>query len=467
MHLQLHFKMKHPMKLLFTMKQTLTVFLLGISVMMSAQNCTDLIGNQIKDIVKLDNDQFVFLTDNFKITKVDLNFDTIWHNEYLDTTGNRLNKIQPTFDGGFIAAGDGPNGNLYKLNALGDTVWAKTVQVFWGPFGGFSIRDLIQTKDSGYAFIAIFGHQFSNSMIVKTNKFGDTLWTKVDFLPAYNSLDKQAKSIKENSNGDLVVSGFVTLSPPASGEFSFLYRFNANGDSLWAKTYDDYNFNGFEIDGNQDFIIAGQAKNASNAMEPVILKTNSLGDTLWTRRVPSKRLNCVALVNGGYAFAGAKEQSSNYTSSYLLKTDVNGDSLWSRVYQADSTDRELELIYTLSNDDYLLLGSKAPFQSNFLRMDYRIQVDPLGVCGSVNVEEKDYPLMGLSPNPNTGYFSIKVDPSQVGSAYGIFDNLGRLIEQGVITEQTQDFDLSGQLRGMYTIKVSNQGEMKVLKVIIQ
>ena len=75
--------------------------------------------------------------------------------------------------------------------------------------------------------------------------------------------------------------------------------------------------------------------------------------------------------------------------------------------------------------------------------------------------------MCIRDSPNTGYFSIKVDPSQVGSAYGIFDNLGRLIEQGVITEQTQDFDLSGQLRGMYTIKVSNQGEMKVFKVIIQ
>jgi hypothetical protein len=266
-------------------------------------------GNQIKDIVKLYNDDLVFLTDNFKITKVDSDFDTIWHQDHLDTTGNRLNKLQPTFDGGFIAAGSGPDGNLYKLN--------------------------------------------------------------------------------------------------------------------------------------------------------------SLGDTLWTRRVPSKRLNCVALVNGGYAFVGAKEQLSNFTSSYVLKTDVNGDSLWSKVYQADSTDRELELIYTLSNDDYLLLGSKAPFQSNFLRMDYRIQVDSLGNCGSVGFEELDYQSITLSPNPNTGYFSIHVDPSQLGSVYGIFDNLGRLIQQGFITEKTQDFDFSGQPRGMYTIKVSNQDEMKVRKMIIQ
>ena len=51
-------------------------------------NFTNLMGNQIRDVIKLDNDDFVFLTDNFKLTKVDSNFDTIWHNSQLDTTGN-------------------------------------------------------------------------------------------------------------------------------------------------------------------------------------------------------------------------------------------------------------------------------------------------------------------------------------------------------------------------------------------
>ena len=109
------------------------------------QNCTNLMGNQIRDVIKLDNDDFVFLTDNFKLTKVDSNFDTIWHNSQLDTTGNGLNKIQATFDGGFIGVGGGPSGQLFKLDAFGDTTWAKPVQVFNGPFGTFGIRDVIQT----------------------------------------------------------------------------------------------------------------------------------------------------------------------------------------------------------------------------------------------------------------------------------------------------------------------------------
>jgi hypothetical protein len=58
------------------------------------QNCTDLMGNQIRDVIQLDNDDFTFLTDNFKLTKVDSNFDTIWHNSQLDTTGNRLIKLK-------------------------------------------------------------------------------------------------------------------------------------------------------------------------------------------------------------------------------------------------------------------------------------------------------------------------------------------------------------------------------------
>ena len=48
----------------------------------------------------------------------------------------------------------------------------------------------------------------------------------------------------------------------------------------------------------------------------------------------------------------------------------------------------------MSNDDYLLLGSKAPFQSNFYEWIIG-GVDSLGVCGSVNVKEKDYSIIRL------------------------------------------------------------------------
>ena len=452
------------------MKKFISVFLFGISIITSAQDCKDLFGNQIKDIIKLNNDEFVFVTDNFKITKVDSNFDTIWHNDQFDTSGNQLYKIKPTFDGGFIGSGGGPAGNIFKMNSLGDTLWVNRVEVFGpGPFGGFSVAEIIQTLDSGYAFVATYGVMSYNSMIVKTNKYGDTLWTRMNILPSQNSFDKRVRTIDEINNGDIVVSGLVNVNFPTNSRYSFLYKLNSNGDSLWAKTYDDFEFNSIAIDGSQNFIIAAEEKNSSNNIEPKIVKSNSAGDTLWTKKIEANFINCVKLVDGGYAFAGSKESNTFFYSSYLLKTNTNGDSIWSRIFQEDSTNRELKMLYTLNNKDYMLLGQELAFQSlaPFYQIDYRIQVDSLGICSVASQEESNLNTIILSPNPNSGLFSIQLDQEHTRSSYQIIDNLGRLIDKGVIRELSQDFDLSDKPKGVYRIQVFNDKAIKTLNIVIQ
>jgi len=73
----------------------------------------------------------------------------------------------------------------------------------------------------------------------------------------------------------------------------------------------------------------------------------------------------------------------------------------------------------------------------------------------------------LSPNPNNGLFSIQVDQEHIGSSYQILDNLGRLIDKGIIRELSQDFDLSDKPKGVYRIQVSNEKAIKTSNVVIQ
>ena len=86
---------------------------------------------------------------------------------------------------------------------------------------------------------------------------------------------------------------------------------------------------------------------------------------------------------------------------------------------------------------------------------------------TISIKEDGIGSIAISPNPNTGYFSITVDQQQVGSVYRIIDNLGRLIDKGVITEQNQAFDLSDKPKGVYRIQVSNENMAKTLSVVIQ
>ena len=86
---------------------------------------------------------------------------------------------------------------------------------------------------------------------------------------------------------------------------------------------------------------------------------------------------------------------------------------------------------------------------------------------TISIKEDGISSIAISPNPNTGYFSITLDQQQVGSVYRIIDNLGRLIDKGIITEQNQAFDLSDKPKGVYRIQVYNENMVKTLSVVIQ
>ena len=63
--------------------------------------------------------------------------------------------------------------------------------------------------------------------------------------------------------------------------------------------------------------------------------------------------------------------------------------------------------------------------------------------------------------------TIVADQEHIGSSYQILDNLGRLIDKGIIEELSQDFDLSDKPKGVYRIQVSNDKALKTLSVVIQ
>ena len=116
------------------MKKSITIYLLLLSFNFFSQVCKFQIDNPIKDFTQTSNGDFVFVSDNFKITKVNSDFDTIWHNDALDSGNNYLSNIYPTFDGGFVGSGSSSSGNLFKINSIGDTLWANDCQIFFGPF---------------------------------------------------------------------------------------------------------------------------------------------------------------------------------------------------------------------------------------------------------------------------------------------------------------------------------------------
>jgi hypothetical protein len=443
------------------MDKPITLIILLISITFFSQDCKKQIENPIKDIKQTSDGDFVFISDNYKITKVNSDFDTIWHNDNLDSGNNYLSSIHPTLDGGFICSGSGSSGNLFKMNSVGDTIWVNNCQVFFGPMSGLNIIEIIQTADSGYAFMAIYGHMSFYSLLVKTDKFGDTLWTKMNILNAPNSTDSRAKTINETTNGDLVISGLVNTYFPTYTKYSYLYKLNSNGDSLWAKTYDDFQFNYIELDDNENFIIAGEKIINQNTIHPKLIKANFSGDTLWTKSIEANSLNCIRIDNdGGYIIGGSRD--SNH---YLAKTNLNGDSLWSREFQEDSVNKKIDVIFNLNDNGFLLLGGVKSFSPfSFDNIDRRIKVDSLGFCegqNTTNTNNFNNDIITVFPNPTKSEITINGYKNLLTTE--IFNVMGQKLQ----TTDSRTISLNNYPSGIYLVKIFSNSGIKDFKIIKQ
>jgi hypothetical protein len=119
---------------------------------------------------------------------------------------------------------------------------------------------------------------------------------------------------------------------------------------LWMKTYggncQEY---GCSVQSTSDggYIVAGYSWSfgAGNPFHTnvYLIKTDAKGDTLWTKiygDTANDRGYSVQLTSdGGYIIAGFTESfGSGKSDVWLLKTDSNGDTLWTKIYGGEDED---------------------------------------------------------------------------------------------------------------------------------
>jgi len=163
------------------------------------------------------------------------------------TYGGGLNDlgwaVEQTNDGGYIVAGSAESFGagaadfyLIKTDANGDTLWTRTYGGGGDDFG----RAVEQTTDGGYivaGYTTSFGAGVEDVYLIKTDTNGDTLWTKT-----YGGAgDDRGWAVEQTTDGGYIVAG-GTLSFGAGGNDVYLIKTDANGDTLWTRTYGGSSF---------------------------------------------------------------------------------------------------------------------------------------------------------------------------------------------------------------------------------
>ena len=263
-----------------------------------------------------------------RLVKMDSLGDVTWSKTFPAATNQYGHSVQQTLGGGYIIAGHSfplpGKVNVIKTDPSGSLLWQNT----YGGGGEDAGWSVCETFDGHYV-IAGGTYSFGPSQdvyLIKMDSLGDTTWTKT-----YGSAARDAaKCVKQTPDGGYIITGY-TFAPGTTDVY--LVKTDSLGDSLWAKLYGGIHADGGEsVDQTLDggYIITGKtASFGAGGYDLYLIRTDSIGDTIWTRTYGGS-LNDVGksvrqTQDGGYIIAGYTESSgAGGFDVYLIKTDENG-----------------------------------------------------------------------------------------------------------------------------------------------
>ncbi len=168
------------------------------------------------------------------LIKTDAEGDTLWH--YTDVGGTVGASVEQTTDSGFIVAGgttefsqDDNDVYLLKMNANGDTTWKKA----YGGNGDDCAYDVEQTNDGGYIVVGGIwngGNGRGDIYLIKTDSNGDSIWTRF-----YGGIDDEnGYSVTQTQDGGYIITG-RTQSFGAGHDDVYIIKTDSYGDTVWTK----------------------------------------------------------------------------------------------------------------------------------------------------------------------------------------------------------------------------------------
>jgi len=202
-----------------------------------------------------------------------------------------------------------------------------------------------QTLDGGYIVTGVDWSGFSQIWLLKTDKQGDRVWTK-NLGAWYGNCVQPTKD-----TGYIVAAGTGRLT---------LIKTNTLGDTLWQRRYLENGWafsTGYFVEQTDDegYITIGRITDTTFETEKTacwILKTDSSGETKWSYILGGKNWGdfdegrCVRQTEDkGYIALG---------TIGLVSLNTQGDTLWSRDYRNGSS------VDATTDSGYILTGEAGP-----------------------------------------------------------------------------------------------------------
>jgi hypothetical protein len=395
------------------------------------------------------------------LIKTDSIGDTLWTKTYGGSENDYCSWVQQTTDHGYIIVGEtysfGIGSSdifLIKTDSLGEILWTKTFGDTFREFGA----SVHQTSDNGYIITGSSASHFSgawNVYLIKTDSLGESIWERT----YGGSGDDFGSSVLQISEGGYIIVGRTTSF--GSGSYDvYLIKTNSNGKPILTKTYGgiaDDQGNSITKTSDEGFIITGRTQSFGLGERDVyLIKTTTLGDTIWTKTIGGLDWDTGRSVketsDGGYIIVGETSSFGPGSSAvFLIKTNSLGNTLWTRTYGGSRWDFGRSVQQT-SDGGYIIAGTKDDDSAGETADIYLIKTNGNGQVGieeslEFGLRNAEFRLLQNQPNPFYQLTALSYELGAPGfTILKIYDITGRLIKILVNEHQKQ---------GLYQLPISN------------
>lgn len=345
---------------------------------------------------------------------------------------------------------------IQKLDTNGNLIWAKSM-------GGLS-------DDEGYS---VTTDQDNN--IYTTGFFADTVNFNTDSIGINN----------------LVSSG---------NEDIFIQKLDFNGNFLWSESFGGSNFDrarSISVDEEGSIYTTGNFESAVD-FNPDTLSTNILSSNGDLDVFVLKLNQCgyvvdsiVAIACQSYTSPSGKTWTQSGTYSDTIANSTGCDSLLSINLTITRIDTSLTIVnhVKISSNDSLASyqwidcnNGNSPIVGDTNRSfiatsngNYAVVLDNNGcvdtsACVSilsvgVNESNSEQVFINFYPNPNNGIFTMELGDEFISNQFQVYDAKGTLLIESQIKSKRSTINLSAYGKGVYFLKINNQGINRKIVVV--
>jgi len=368
------------------------------------------------------------------LIRIDENGDMLWMRSYGDTLLKSVTaEAVSATDGCYVIAGYTFYGIdkkifLLKVNESGDSLWGKEFELG----GNATCSSIAAVGRDGYIISGQWtpapGSIRYNVLLIRTDTDGEILWVR-DYG---DENQENGHCVRTTSDGSFIVCG-DRLTYPGYDLDMILMKVDADGESLWARTFFDDSVAAAislieTFEGN--IVLTGYVESfrfpdpsIPPLLEVPVVCTDCDGNSLWS--------NFINVGGGGMGFDIALAPDSGFVitgstdlraadEGFLNKYSAGGDSLWARIYGRAAL--------AVDNAPYGGFVMAGKISHGFEIECYVIKTDSLGFSpiGETPALRPTNISIFVSPNPFNSSCRIS---APVNAIVEIFDINGRSIAE--------------------------------------